>query len=78
MLVCDISTHSKYDPRKSGPRTITNPQRLLLINEELCTETESKHSEKPDRAIQQCNFIPFESKKNWGLHFACFFLISLS
>lgn len=37
---------------------------LLLVNEESCTETESKHSEKPGRAIQQCNFIPFESKKN--------------
>lgn len=48
---------------------------------QLCTETESKHSQKADKAIQQCDFTSPESKKNWGLYsawvFFCFHVIFL-
>ena len=48
---------------------------------QLCTETESKHSQKADKAIQQCDFTSPESKKNWDLYSAWgffFWLCSLS
>lgn len=49
---------------------------LLLIHVEICTEIGSKLSKKPDRAIQQCNFISFDSTKKLGL--MCFFKILFS